>query len=120
MTTDRSRIRRLWAGVLIYGGGIPLVLLAGLYAGSRLAAIEFGTVVFVLTGLTALAWILFAGWGQRMDAARPTGELFRRSATDYGSEHGRGRYPRLPLPTRVLFVVTGTVLLGWVSLLATL
>lgn len=86
----------------------------------RVPSAVFGNVVFALTGATVLAWLLFAGWGRRMDAARPTGELFRSSATDYGREQARGTYARVPLPARVLFVLTGTVLLGWVALLVTL
>lgn len=115
-----SRGELLVKAVVVFGVVIPLALLAGLYYGSRAAGFEFGNVVFGLTGATTLAWLLFAGWGRRMDAARPTGELLRSSATDYGKEVARGTYARLPLPARALVVLTGTVVLGWVVLLVTL
>ncbi len=116
---DRPHSSRLVRAVAVFGVGIPLVVLTVLYAGSRAADLEFGNVVFVLTGLTAVAWFVFAGWGRRMDAARPASELFRFSATTYAKDVSEGTYARLPLPTRLLFVLTGAVVLGWVVLLAT-
>lgn len=120
VATERSRSRRILYAVLVFGAAIPVAVLGLLYGGTRVAGIDFGTAVFGLTGLTALAWLLFAGWGRRMDAARPTGELVRNSATDYGTEVSQGRYAQLPLPARVLFVLTGTVMFGWLVLIATL
>lgn len=105
--------------VLLLGIGLPLVLLGGLYVGADLVGIVFGDLVFALSIVAVVAWLAFVGRGRRMDATRPTGELFRRSATVYGEEVARGTFPRLPLPARLLFVLTGTAVLGWVVLLAT-
>lgn len=116
---DRSRWRRLTRALAIFGVGIPFIIISAFYAGSRVTSIEFGTVLFVFTGVTALAWVAFMGGGRRMDAARPSGELSRQSATTYGKEVSQGIYSHLPLPTQVLFVLTGTVVLGWVLFLAT-
>lgn len=85
-----------------------------------MSTIPFGTVILGMTALTTLAWFVFAGWGRRMDAARPSGELFRNSATDYGKEVSEGTYEQLPLPTRLLLVLTGTVILGWAVVIATI
>lgn len=115
-----ERTTVLGKAVLLFGLGIPLVVLAGLYGGGWIAGFEFGDIIFALSAVTAVAWVVFAGWGRRMDAARPSGELFRLSSTDYGEEVAAGTYTRLPLPARVLFVLTGTVILGWIILLATL
>lgn len=101
VATNQPRSRRILYAVVIFGVAIAVVVIGLLYAGSRVAGVEFGTVVFGLTGLTTLAWLLFAGWGRRMDAARPTGELFRNSATDYGREVSQVRYAQLPLPARL-------------------
>lgn len=120
MLTDKTRTRRIIYAALIFGVFVPVVILGLLYGGSRIVNIDFGTIVFGLTALTTVAWLLFAGWGRRMDAARPSGELFRNSATDYGKEVSRGRYAQLPLPARLLFVLTGTVVLGWLVVIATL
>ncbi|NHN59752.1 MULTISPECIES: hypothetical protein [Halorussus] len=117
---EQSRSRRLARAVAVFGIGIPLVVLAALYTGSRVTNIEFGTVLFVSTGAAALAWVAFVGGGRRMDAARPSGELSRQSATTYGMEVSRGTHADLPLPTRVLFALTGTVILGWTLFFATL
>lgn len=117
---DRARLKRLLHAILLFGGAIPVVVLGLLYGGSRIVGIDFGRVVFGLTGLTTLAWLLFAGWGRRMDAARPSGELGRNSATDYGKEVSQGRFVQIPLPVRLVFVLTGTVLLGWLVVIATL
>lgn len=120
VATERSRSRQVLRAGLVFGAAIPVVVVGLLYGVSRVASVEFGTVVFGLTGLTALAWLLFAGSGRRMDAARPTGELFRQSATDGGADVSRGRYAQIPLPARILFVLTGTVVLGWLVLVAAL
>jgi hypothetical protein len=115
-----ERTTALGKAVLVFGLGIPLLVLAGIYGGSQIANVQFGNIIFALSVVTAVAWVVFAGWGRRMDAARPSGELFRLSSTDYGKDVAAGTYTRLPLPARVLFVLTGTVILGWIILLATL
>lgn len=119
-SSQNTRTIAIARAVVVFGIGIPAVLLAVLYGGSQAAGIDFGNVVFVLSGVTVLAWVVFAGWGRRMDAARPGGELLRLSATDYGKEVARGTYAHLPEPARLLVVLTGAVVLGWILLLATL
>jgi len=116
----QSRLTRLLYATLIFGVAIPVVVLGVLYAGSRFINIDFGSVIFWLTALTTLAWLLFAGWGRRMDAARPSGELFRNSATDYGKEVSQGSFVQIPLPARLVFILTGTVVIGWLVVFATL
>lgn len=116
---ERSRWRRLTRAVAVFGIGIPFIVITAFYAGSHVTNIEFGTVLFVFTGVTALAWVAFMGGGRRMDAARPSGELSRQSATTYATEVSQGTHAHLPLPTQVLFVLTGTVILGWILFLAT-
>lgn len=119
LTGGDSRAELLAKAGLVFGLAVPTVLLVSLHYASRAAGIEFGNVVFALTALATLAWFLFAGWGRRMDAARPTGELFRSSATQYAEEISTLEYDSLPMPARLLVILTGTVVLGWAVLLAT-
>lgn len=115
-----SRSLRIVRAVAVFGVVLPVVVLGVLYLGVRALGLVFGDVVFALTILTMGAWVIFAGWGRRMDAARPSGELFRSSATDYGSEVSRGRFAHIPLPARLVVLLTGTVALGWIVIMAAL
>lgn len=117
MPSRRSRI--VWS-LAVFGVAIPVVVLAGLYLASTMIGVAFGDVVFGLTILVVVVWVVVAGWGRRMDAARPSGELFRNAASDYGSEVSRGRFARFASPARLLVTLTGTVILGWVVVIATL
>lgn len=115
---EQTLTRRLFGVVGLLGLGIPVIIITGLYIGSRAVNVHFGDVMFGFTGLTILAWIAFAGWGRRMDAARPTGELFRNSATIYAKEVSNGTFAYFPLPTRLMLILSGTVLWGWIAVVA--
>lgn len=47
--------------MIVFGLGIPTGVLAVLNGGSEAAGIEFGNLVFVLSGVTVLAWMVFVG-----------------------------------------------------------
>ncbi|AEN06584.1 hypothetical protein [Halolamina sp.] len=115
-----NRSRRIAVSATIYGVVLPLIVLGVLFIASQVTNIEFGNIVFAFTAFTVVSLFAAMGWGRRMDAARPTGELFRNSATDYGREVSDGTFTQLPLPARALFILTGTTILGWVGLLVTM
>lgn len=109
---------RLLRAVALFGIAAPLLVLVALYGASRLVvAVAFGDLLFGVTILTAATWLLFAGSGRRLDAARPESELARNSASDYGSELSRGSYAALSRSGGVLVVLTGTVVLGWIAVI---
>lgn len=110
---EQPRLRRFARPVLLFGVGVPLLAIAALYAVASAVDVAFGDLLFGLTVVAALAWTLVGVSGRRLDAARPSGELHRGSASDYGREQSAGSYARLTAPFRLLVVLSGTVVLGW-------
>lgn len=105
--------------VLVYAIGGPLVLLPVLYAVSGLVSVAFGDVVFGLTLVTSFGWILL----NLNDTSRASG-AGARSILSRRSERFRDVEPASPAQLRsmakVLFALTGTVVLGWGILLASM
>lgn len=120
LTGGATRTERLLKAVLLFGVAVPGALLVATYYGSAAVNVAFGNVVFAFTGLAVLVSIAAAGWGGRTDAARPTGELLRNSATEYGANQEGIERRGLPTPARLVLVAVGTVVLGWACLIATL
>lgn len=110
---DQSRLRRFVRPVFLFGAAVPILAIAGLSAVASVVDVAFGDLLFGLTVVAALAWTLVGVSGRRLDAARPSGELHRGSASDYGREQSEGSYARLTAPFRLLVVLSGTVVLGW-------
>ena len=110
---EQSRVSRFVRPIAVFGVAIPLVVLAGLYVVAGVVDVVFGTVLFGVTVVAAGAWTLVGISGRLLDAARPSGELHRGSASEYGRELSGGTFTRLSTPFRALLVLTGTVLLGW-------
>lgn len=103
--------------IALFGVVFPIVTLGLLYGFSWVAGVNFGNLIFGLSIVTAGVWIFVGVLGGRLDAARSSGELFRLSATTDGTEVSSDDGPGFPLPARVLIVLTGTVVFGWIILL---
>lgn len=110
--------RDLLSEGLLFGLALPFLALGGLYLGSLAAGVVFGNVIFVLTIVMGALWFLAVGWGRRMVAAAPINEVLFGSGSRFSREQGADADDsRLPFGTRVLVVLTGTVLWGWLFLL---
>jgi hypothetical protein len=95
---------------IIYGG-IGTVLLYSIL--SRSDRVPFGSVIFYLTIVVTLLWVVIAGLGKRMSAASPMNELISSA----GSRYVKGEQESVRLPslfTRVVLVLSGVSIFGWV------
>lgn len=117
MAPESTRTRKTVVAIGLFGVVFPVLSLGLIYGFSLVAGVNFGNLIFGLSILTTGGWIVVGVWGGRLDAARPSGELFRLSATAYGSEINSSENPRIALPARVLIVLTATVVFGWAILL---
>ena len=114
----RFRPGRVLGTTLTFGVVVPLSVLGGLYGVSVLTGVAFGDFVFGLTAAVAVGVLLFSGVGRRLDAARPKSELFRKSATAHVREQSATGADGRSVPTRFVLVVAGTVVLGWLVVIA--
>lgn len=113
----RPSNRELLSEVLLFGLALPLVALGVLYLGSVALDVVFGNVIFVLTIVMGGFWFVAAGWGRRMVAANPINEVLFGSGSRFTRDRGTDADDAgLPFGTRVLVVLTGTVLWGWLIL----
>lgn len=98
---------------------VPAIVLAGLYAGSAVAGLEFGNVVFGLTVVVVVTWVVLTGsggGGLRWAAASREGNLFGMDEA-YAEEMADGRLREYADPGIVLLVALATVVLGWLWLI---
>lgn len=110
--------RDLLSAGLLFGLALPFLALGGLYLGSLAAGVVFGNVIFVLTIVMGVLWFVAVGWGRRTVAANPINEVLFGSGSRFAGERGADADDSgLPFGTRVLVVLTGTVLWGWLFLL---
>lgn len=118
-TSEEPDVRRdaLVLAALVWGLVAPAAVVAGLYAASVTGGFVFGNLVFGATALAMVSWLAFAGWGRRTGAARRDSALLLDADRQYTREVSRGTYARLSVPARVAFVLTGTTVLGWSTLL---
>lgn len=101
---------------LLFGVGVPAVVLPGLFLATSLLSVEFGNVIFGLSIVTCFGWI-FLDLNDR--SGRRTSErksLLSRRSSRFG-DVGRASHRQLLSMTKLLVVLTGVVLLGWASLL---
>lgn len=116
LTPDRSRTLRLVRAVVVFGVAIPLLLLGAIFASVHALDVAFWIGVVWFIGAAVLGGVVLAGWRKWMEAASPGSELIRNPATDFEREKCAGSYQRISLPARLLFVLTGTVVIGWLLL----
>lgn len=100
-----------------WGVVVSAAVVAGLYAVSAAGGFVYGNLVFGATALAMVSWLAFAGWGRRTGAARKNSALLLDADRQYARELSRGTDARLSVPARVVFVLTGTTVLGWGTLL---
>ena len=119
--TGLHRFQRASRKLLVPGVVVPVVCLLAIFLVSEATGIVAGNVVFVLTIVTSVLWVVVAGWGRRMRAASPLNELAFGSGSRYARDVGSGSpESELGLPVRLLVVLSGIVLWGWVVLLVDL
>lgn len=103
---------------LRFGLALPFLALGGLYLGSVALDVVFGNVIFVLTIVMGGLWFVAVGWGRQTMAANPINEVLFGSGSRFTREQGTDADDSgLPFGTRVLVVLTGTVMWGWLILL---
>jgi len=114
-------VQRVPLEIPLFGLVVPGVCLAALYVGAEAVGLVFGNVIFALTILVSGVWILVAGWGRQMRAASPLNEYLFRSGSRFATDDNSDAVEsRASLQTRVLVVLTGIVLWGWLLLLVEL
>ena len=113
---SRPRRRRIVLTLGLLCLVLPAALLAGLYLASERFEFSYGNVIFVLTGVVGVAWMVFAGYGRRMGAASPWNELVTGAGTQYVKDRAEGPLRQLRSPLRLMVVLTATCVLGWVGL----
>ena len=113
LPSNRNRLGE----VLRFGLALPFLALGVLYLGSVALGVVFGNVIFVLTIVMGGLWFVAVGWGRQTMAANPINEVLFGSGSRFTRERADdSNDPGLPVGTRILVVLTATVLWGWLFL----
>lgn len=115
---ENQRIPDIPRDVPLFGILVPALCLGIIFVGSEVVGLTFGNIIFGLTVLMAVPWIIVAGWGRQLRAASPMNELLFRSGSRFAQDGRTDAVEyQLPLLSRILVVFTGIVLWGWVIVL---
>lgn len=101
---------------LVFGVGLPAVLLPGLFVVANLLSVEFGNVIFGLSIVTCFGWILLNLNNQSDIHSGNSKSLLSRRSSRFG-DVGNASQQQLLSMARVLLASTGVVLVGWTYLL---
>lgn len=101
---------------LLFGVGLPAVLLPVVYVAASLLPVVFGNVIFGLSIVTCLGWILLGLNDRTGPRKSDTRSLLSRRSSRFG-DVGQASRQQLLSMTKLLFSLTGLVILGWLSLL---
>lgn len=119
--TGFQRFQKVTQGLLIPGFVIPLGCLFVLFLVSDAVGVVAGNVIFGLTIVMSVAWVVAAGWGRQMRAASPLNELIFGSGSRFARDVSEGSpKSELHLSAQLLVILTGIVFWGWIVLLVEL
>lgn len=101
---------------LVFGVGLPVVLLLGLFVTASLLPVEFGNVIFSLSIATCFGWILLNLNNQSDIHSGKAKSLLSRRSSRFG-DVGEASHQQLLSMAKLLLTSTGVVLMGWAYLL---